>query len=388
MREQPLTIPHRRRVVSVTTYANLPATGLTSGDLGYTEDTQIIYRWDGSAWNQITFPALFVELLGTENHTPTVVGGWEDWDISAIVPAGTKYVLVKISEHTGAGALGGARKNGSALGRTVWAVGAAAETTIICECDTNRVIEVYNNAANPQETGYGILGYWQGVTSVNPLDLPTQLANGKLLFIPTNGSWTETKVAGGGSSVTQAPTYLQVNTSVTANSSDLLYAYTIGIGTGKSNTRIDWAKKVYLFFTVFRGASDAQAVARIQLKGAITIGALGSKGIGLQIDNLTLTGESYGTALGTQALGLALTQNLEYGVMIICDPATPKVEYYVDIGDGNGMVLLATESGDATKVPAAVSASDSAMVVSINNGAGGGTNCILGVGNIRIWQGR
>lgn len=47
------TIPRIRRVI-YDTYANLPLTGVSVGDLGYTTDRLILYRWSGAAWVAIT----------------------------------------------------------------------------------------------------------------------------------------------------------------------------------------------------------------------------------------------------------------------------------------------------------------------------------------------
>lgn len=46
-------IPKRTQVFS-DTYANLPTTGLTAGDLGYATDRKTLYRWSGSAWESLT----------------------------------------------------------------------------------------------------------------------------------------------------------------------------------------------------------------------------------------------------------------------------------------------------------------------------------------------
>lgn len=47
-------IPQTRQVFYCT-YASLPITGLSVGDLGYATDREILYEWDGSAWQPITF---------------------------------------------------------------------------------------------------------------------------------------------------------------------------------------------------------------------------------------------------------------------------------------------------------------------------------------------
>lgn len=49
------TIPISRLSVSYyLTYANLPTTGVRTGELAYTTDRRVLYRWSGSAWQAIT----------------------------------------------------------------------------------------------------------------------------------------------------------------------------------------------------------------------------------------------------------------------------------------------------------------------------------------------
>jgi len=105
----------------------------------------------------------FTELAGGENHN-TSSGTWEDWDVSTIVPAGTKSVLVGIGrEQLGAQTTVGVRKNGTALERKN-TVGAGVGTEKWCFCcltevDASRIIELYNGA-NDNYTWFNILGYW------------------------------------------------------------------------------------------------------------------------------------------------------------------------------------------------------------------------------------
>jgi len=109
----------------------------------------------------------FVELAGNEAHVVTYNDTWQDWDISAIVPAGVICVLVQVQKKVGITdiAIGGARKNGSALIRTIFLSSETgshpAGATLITECDANRVIELWGDNVEP--CYYGILGYWIGV---------------------------------------------------------------------------------------------------------------------------------------------------------------------------------------------------------------------------------
>lgn len=90
----------------------------------------------------------FTELDGIDSITGS--GGWSDWDLSSIVPAGTKFVLV-YHRHSTSTHTYGARKNGTSYGRTAFCKGPG---WIATECDDNRVIEVYGS-----ET-YKLWGYW------------------------------------------------------------------------------------------------------------------------------------------------------------------------------------------------------------------------------------
>ncbi len=107
--------------------------------------------------NPVAVP-VFVELVGGEKITRAATA-WTDWDLSAIVPAGTLAVLVALETNAGAGNRG-CRKNGSALNRWVTQDAASeGQWTMVCEVDDNRIIEVYPNHAVGDN--FSILGYWK-----------------------------------------------------------------------------------------------------------------------------------------------------------------------------------------------------------------------------------
>ena len=85
-------------------------------------------------------------------HNPSSNNTWEDWDISAIIPAGTTTVEILMENISGTQALG-ARKNGSSLNRAV-ALLAYAPLTMLVEVDSNRIIEIY------AQTGYANAYFW------------------------------------------------------------------------------------------------------------------------------------------------------------------------------------------------------------------------------------
>ena len=108
----------------------------------------------------------YTELLGTDAHNAAGVAGWEDWDVSGIVPAGTKAVVVSVGCSNSASFIGGARDNGSALNRYApLPTGATSGANswgvmLVTECDSNRVIEVY--AGNTTQVWFNIVGYFWG----------------------------------------------------------------------------------------------------------------------------------------------------------------------------------------------------------------------------------
>ncbi len=105
----------------------------------------------------------FTELEGQENKQVAAINTWEDWDLSAIVPAGTKAVLVEIRLIFSANQVSGVRKNGSALNR-LQSTGTPSTTVVsfrnvVTEVDANRIIEIYGSLASAY-LHFSILGYW------------------------------------------------------------------------------------------------------------------------------------------------------------------------------------------------------------------------------------
>ncbi len=124
-------------------------------------------------YNQLRDDTLvFVELAGDEDKAVTGIDAWEDWDISAIVPAGTKSVLVaalhpsflNIDEPVGA------RQNGPTLDRSFGPFGitgvvnyrsiTSTHGPMLTEVDASRVIEIY---AGHTAIRFGIKGYWASI---------------------------------------------------------------------------------------------------------------------------------------------------------------------------------------------------------------------------------
>lgn len=208
------------------------------------------------------------------------------------------------------------------------------------------------------------------------------IMHNKLVPIETASGWTATNVGTGGSA--QAPYGLYLYTGTTANSSALLYLpsgqFSQNANQGGNTHAVDWTKKLLWMFDVTRSPSEAETVVYVQLKPAITIGQMAGKGIGLTIANLAMSSESYGSARGSASLGVTMTSGYINHVAILHDPATPQILWYV-----NG-ALAYTETTSANIPQAIEAAADTLLVVSIANGASGGTSAATRIGNILIFQ--
>jgi hypothetical protein len=117
-----------------------------------------------SNWNADHSGGFFyVELFGSEFDTPNA--GWNTWDISAIVPVGTKIVEVHAKSYGSGGSYildWGARKYGSSLARILPLGGSAAtdgvSATLLCEVSNDRKIDVYQQSVG-SDIRYRIIGY-------------------------------------------------------------------------------------------------------------------------------------------------------------------------------------------------------------------------------------
>jgi len=98
----------------------------------------------------------YTELAGTTQVA--LAAAWTDWDLSAAVPAGAKFVEILLSNNQiQANSLGG-RNNGSAVNRVFDFGGVLEKTTLTVPCDTNRIIEVAKTQAGGA-AAY-LMGYW------------------------------------------------------------------------------------------------------------------------------------------------------------------------------------------------------------------------------------
>jgi len=81
-------------------------------------------------------------------------GAWTDWDLSSLVPVGTKMVFIEARHITGTASASdvGARQNGSSLDWKTGligcntATGATTSHSMIAGVDSNRIVEIYGSS--------------------------------------------------------------------------------------------------------------------------------------------------------------------------------------------------------------------------------------------------
>lgn len=190
--------------------------------------------------------------------------------------------------------------------------------------------------------------------------------------VPTAG-WTALSRVGTGIEASIA-LYVRVRTGVTANSSCGSYVEIFGFGVGPGAVNFD--KELEFEFEIIRSDSDAECVARIQIKAGATVAQLAAKGLEIEIANYSMIGAGYGTARGPVALG-NLTSNTRSHIRIHHVPAK-RVDFYID-GTLTGSIT------DTTNIPSGI-LSVALGLLTINNGATGGVNAFCYLQNMRIRQ--
>lgn len=148
---------------------------------------------------------------------------------------------------------------------------------------------------------------------------------------------------------------------------------------GAGKEEYNWDKASIFHFFVTRKHEDAEVVARTQFKADSyppSCEQLTDVGIGLEVRNLSLYGESYGIERGEVDLGRVLTNNEAAEVLIVHYPGE-KIEWYIDD------VLCGVQS-DAGKIPSLTSYMT--ICNSIKNGAGGGVDARYYFSDFTLWH--
>jgi len=203
--------------------------------------------------------------------------------------------------------------------------------------------------------------------------LDNLLSRYKVIRLPPNAGWYVSNAGSGG--VGMRPSTFFPYTGTTASSRGMGYDNITGLNSG--NLRyfyVDWGKRLEIRFLLYRQNSDPEAVGHVQLKSVSAEGDLTGLGVGLRIDNYAVTGEAYGTARATLSLG-TLSDSQIWRVKIVHVPAN-RVEFYVNEAYVGALTGSAVPSGSSPAI----------FVASIINGATGGVNAILGLGDITLIQ--
>jgi len=166
--------------------------------------------------------------------------------------------------------------------------------------------------------------------------------NGRTINVPTSTGFTS-DTSGTGTTQQLAP-YIQLRTGGTLGS--LARLYTTNTVSGLSQNQlfnVDFGLPLKISFLLTRIDAGASSVGRIQLKTTQSDGSLAAKGIGLQINNYSVFGESYGSTGATVNLGLTLTDAETYKIDIVHYPAL-RIEWWV-----NG--VLASKTSTVANIP-------------------------------------
>ena len=187
-----------------------------------------------------------------------------------------------------------------------------------------------------------------GINSkINGMSLFQYIArNGRNANILTGSGLTSSAT---GTATTQAVSnFAQLRTGATAGSVARLYSTDVISGLSQNQIfNINFDLPLRIAFSLTRITAGGSALGRVQVKTTQADGALVAKGLGLQINNYDIFGETYGTSV--DSLNVAtLVDGQTYQVEIIHYPAN-RVEWWV-----NG-VLKATESTLA-KIPSGAAA--------------------------------
>jgi hypothetical protein len=183
-----------------------------------------------------------------------------------------------------------------------------------------------------------------------------------ILYAPTG--WVASNAGSG--SFGAGPDSVIVRTGTTANSRGMGIAFPVALNSGDMDYRyVDWRKYLEINTIIFRSASDPEVIARLQLKETSTEGALTGRGVGVEIRNYAMYGESYGTSRGTVAIGVLSDRR---AVKLTIVKRMDRVEFYVN------NVLQGSLEG--AYVPADIGTAY--LVISIVNGATGGVDALFG----------
>lgn len=166
-------------------------------------------------------------------------------------------------------------------------------------------------------------------TRVNGKTVPEYLVQkGRAVRVLSNTGFTQS--VSGTATTQQLPPYAQLRTGATAGSVARLFTTDQICGLAQNQLfNVDFGRVFRIKFILTRIGAGASAIGRFQFKTVQTDGALAAKGLGLQLTNYTLFGESYGSADATVNLGVTMNDAEAYQIEIVNYPGL-RVEWWVN----------------------------------------------------------
>lgn len=185
----------------------------------------------------------------------------------------------------------------------------------------------------------------------------------RVLHVPINDLWTDNSTGTGSS--TLAPLYALLQTAAAGGDDGLAYCVAAWInssfGLGVWD-RVDFNNKIIFAVDMARVVgSQADLRGRIQLKQVNTEGILAAHGLGIEIQNLGIYGESYGAARSTVSLATTMVATYTYRVRVEFTPGV-KCDFFVNDQFAGSITTVAN-------LPSGLAAGTCYWVVSMDNGA-------------------
>lgn len=166
-------------------------------------------------------------------------------------------------------------------------------------------------------------------TRIQGMTVPEYMTrSGRIVGLQTNAGLT---AAVSGTATTQSLVpYAQLRTGATAGSVARLYSTDTVSGLSQNQIfNTDFGKPLVMTFSLTRITTGASALGRVQFKTVQTDGALAAAGIGLQISNYDIFGESYGSSVATVNLGVTMADAQTYRIDIVHYTGV-RVEWWVN----------------------------------------------------------
>ena len=102
----------------------------------------------------------YVEIAPPAWSSPSVANTWENWDLSALIPADAKYADIFARYKATSASNFGVRKNGSAIVRYLLPVAVSGIVyPYLTELDAGRIVERYVGGISTR-ADFTVIGYW------------------------------------------------------------------------------------------------------------------------------------------------------------------------------------------------------------------------------------